>query len=208
MLSQKLQALLDERVDGSPRARELLQQLEGRRMRIVARYTPWELTLLAEGGRLRIMPGEPVAGTDSPWPPADVTLSGTPLSLLALNREDPQAVIRRGDVTLSGDGETGARFQELAQLLKPDLEEGLSRLLGDIPAHGVGALLHRTLEWGRSAISTQGSNAGEYLAHERRVLVPRAEARQFIEDVDALREQVDRVAARVAALEARGVQPE
>ena len=41
----------------------------------------------------------------------------------------------------------------------------------------------------------------------RRVLVPRAEARQFIEEVDALREQVDRVAARVALLEARGPQP-
>jgi ubiquinone biosynthesis protein UbiJ len=33
------------------------------------------------------------------------------------------------------------------------------------------------------------------------VLVPRAEAEQYLQQVDALREQADRLAARVAALE-------
>lgn len=207
MFSARLQALLDDKVAGSPRAQELLAQLEGRRMRVIARYTPWELTLLAEGGRLRLLPGEPGVIPGGPWPPVDVTLAGTPLALLALQREDPAVVIRRGDVTLTGDGETGARFQELARLLRPDLEEGLSRLVGDLPAHGAGAFLRTAMEWGRNALATQAANAGEYLAHESRVLVPRAEARQFIEDVDALREHVDRLAARVALLEARETQP-
>ncbi len=203
MFRQKLQSLLDERVAGSPRARELLRQLEGRRLRIIARYTPWELTLMAEKERLHLLPGEPGVVPGGPWPPADVTLSGTPLALLSLQRENPADVIRRGDVTLSGDGESGARFQELALLLRPDLEEALSRLVGDIPAHGAGAMLRQAVQWGRSAAQTQAANVGEYLAHESRVLVPRAEARQFIEEVDALREQVDRLAARVALLESR-----
>lgn len=206
MLTARLQALLDEQVAGSPRARELLARLDGKRMRILARFTPWELTLLADGGKLRLLPGEP-ALADGPWPAPDVTLAGTPLALLSLQREDPAAVIRRGDVTLEGDGETGAQFQELLQLLRPDLEDGLSRLFGDIPAHGAGTLLRKAVEWGRNTAATQAANAGEYLAHERRLLVPRAEARQFIEDVDALREQVDRVAARVALLEARQSAP-
>jgi ubiquinone biosynthesis protein UbiJ len=132
---------------------------------------------------------------------ADVRLSGTPLSLLALLREDPAAVIRRGDVTLTGDAEAGQQFQELAQLLRPDLEAGLARVIGDIPAHGVGSLLRKAVGYGRASLDTQAQNVGEYLAHERRVLVPRAEARQFLEDVDALRESADRLAARVAQLE-------
>jgi ubiquinone biosynthesis accessory factor UbiJ len=45
-------------------------------------------------------------------------------------------------------------------------------------------------------------NVGEYLAHEKRVLVPRLEAEQYLQEVDALREQTDRLAARVASLEA------
>jgi ubiquinone biosynthesis protein UbiJ len=196
MLTQKIQALLDEQVAGSPRARELLAQLEGRRMRIVARHTPWEFTLLARQGQLRVLRGE-AAGPEA----ADATLVGTPLGLLALMREDPATVIRRGDVTLAGDGESGARFQELAFLLRPDLEAALAGVVGDIPAWGAGSLLRKALDFGRASVATQARNVGEYLAHERRLLVPRAEARQFIEEVDVLREQVDRLAARVAQLE-------
>jgi ubiquinone biosynthesis protein UbiJ len=204
MLTERIQALIDEKVAGSPRARELLAELEGRRMRIVARHTPWEITLLAHNGRLRLLRREPLSSDGAPPPAPDVTLEGSPLALLALQRaDDPAEVIRRGDVVLDGDGEVGQRFQELASLLRPDIEEALSRVIGDIPAHGVGVLLRKALDWGRSAIETQAANVGEYLAHESRVLVPRAEARQFIDEVDALREQVDRLAARVALLESR-----
>lgn len=194
MITGRLQHLIDAQVDGSPRARELVAQLEGRRMRIVARHTPWTLTLHATQGRVELSKETASA--------ADVTLSGTPLSLLSMMREEPTAVIRRGDVALTGDGEAGARFQELAQLLRPDLEAGLARVVGDIPAFGIGSLLRRAMEWSRNSATTQATNVGEYLAHERRVLVPRAEARQFIEDVDALREQADRLEARVNRLEA------
>jgi ubiquinone biosynthesis protein UbiJ len=196
MLTERLQAMLDRGVEGSPRARQLLAGLDGCRMQVVARYTPWQLTLLAEGGRLHLLRESSTA--------ADVTLTGTPLALLALLREDPAAVIRRGDATLSGDAETGQRFQELAQLLRPDLEAGLARVIGDIPAFGVGSLLRKALDYGRGAAATQAQNLGEYLAHERRVLVPRAEAAQFLTDVDALRESTDRLAARIASLENTG----
>lgn len=196
MLTERLQALVDRGVEGSPRARELLAQLQGRSMQVVARYTPWRLWLLAADGRLRL--SRESTGT------ADVTLAGTPMALLALLREDPAAVIRRGDATLGGDAETGQRFQELAQLLRPDLEAGLARIIGDIPAFGVGSLLRGALAHGRASAATQAQNLGEYLAHERRVLVPRAEAAQFLEDVDTLRESADRLAARIARLENPG----
>jgi ubiquinone biosynthesis protein UbiJ len=196
MLTERLQALVDRGVEGSPRARELLARLDGRRMRVVVRYTPWQVTLHAEGKRLRLLREDAT--------PADVTLTGAPLGLAALLREDPAEVIRRGEVALAGDAEAGQRFQELAQLLRPDLEAGLARVIGDIPAHGVGSLVRKALGYGRASLATQAQNVGEYLAHERRVLVPRAEARQFLEDVDTLREGVDRLAARVAQLEDSG----
>jgi ubiquinone biosynthesis protein UbiJ len=207
MLTQKIQTLLDEQVAGSPRARELLELLEGRRMRIVARHTPWELWLLAQEGRLRLLRGAAGSADAVGVGTADATLADTPFGLLALLHEDPAAVIRRGDVTLAGDGEIGARFQELAMLLRPDLEAALAGVVGDIPAWGAGSLLRKALAFGRASVATQATNIGEYLAHERRLLVPSAEARQFIEEVDALREQTDRLAARVAQLEARETRP-
>jgi ubiquinone biosynthesis accessory factor UbiJ len=195
MLTERLQALVDQKVQGSPRARELLGQLEGRSMRITARYTPWQLQLSAGAGRLQLQ--------RRPAEPADVQLIGSPLALMGLLREEPATVIRRGDVALSGNVEVGERFQELAALLRPDLEAGLAELIGDIPAHGVAGLLRKALGYGRASIATQAQNVGEYLTHERRLLVPQAEARQFLEEVDTLRENADRLAARVAQLETR-----
>jgi ubiquinone biosynthesis protein UbiJ len=196
MLTAQIQAMIDRHVAGSPRARELLAQLDGHHMQIVARFTPLRATLQASDGRLLISRDEPVQ--------TDVTITGTPLALLSLLREAPADVIRRGDVSIAGDAERATRFQELLQLLRPDLEAGLARVVGDIPAHGAGSLLRKALDIGRSTLRTQAMNAGEYLAHEKRVLVPRSEAEEFLQQVDALREHTDRLAARVRALENPG----
>jgi ubiquinone biosynthesis accessory factor UbiJ len=193
MLTEQIQAMIDRHVAGSPRARQLLAQLDGHCMQIDARFTPWRIAVQASAGRLLVSR----AGS----PQTDVTLTGTPLALLSLLREEPADVIRRGDVTIAGDADLATRFQELLQLLRPDLEGGLARIVGDIPAYGAGSLLRKALDYGRSSLRTQAMNAGEYLAHEKRVLVPRAEAEQYLQQVDALREQADRLAARVAALE-------
>ncbi len=85
--------------------------------------------------------------------------------------------------------------------MRPDLEAGLARVIGDVPAYSLGSMVRKAFAWGRSSAATQAQNIGEYLAHERRVLVPRAEAAQFLEQVDSLRESTDRLAARVARLE-------
>jgi ubiquinone biosynthesis protein UbiJ len=194
MLTEQIQALIDRHVAGSPRARALLDQLEGRCLQVVVRFTAWRLTVHAAGGALRLSR----QGTEVP----DARVSGTPLALLSLLREDPVEVIRRGDVVIEGDAEMANRFQELLQLLRPDLEAGLARVIGDIPAYGAGSLLRKALDYGRSSLRTGSLNVGEYLAHEKRVLVPRAEAAQYLQEVDSLREQTDRLAARVAVLEA------
>jgi ubiquinone biosynthesis protein UbiJ len=196
MLTERIQAMIDRNVAGSPRARELLVQLAGRRMQIVARFTPWRIAMHATDSTLAVSREEPGH--------ADVTLAGSPLALLSLLREDPAEVIRRGEVTIAGDAELATRFQELLQLLRPDLEAGLARMVGDIPAHGAGTLLRKALDYGRAGLRTQAMNVGEFLAHEKRVLVPRAEAEEYLQQVDALREQTDRLAARVAALESPG----
>jgi ubiquinone biosynthesis accessory factor UbiJ len=196
MLTERIQAMIDRNVAGSPRARELLVQLAGRRMQIIARFTPWQLVLHATVSALAVSREEPAH--------ADVTLAGSPLALLSLLREDPAEVIRRGDITIAGNAEIATRFQELLQLLRPDLEAGLARIVGDIPAHGAGTFLRKALDYGRASLRTQALNVGEFLAHEKRVLVPRAEAEEYLQQVDALREQTDRLAARVAALESPG----
>jgi ubiquinone biosynthesis protein UbiJ len=135
--------------------------------------------------------------------PADATIAGGPLSLLALAGESAQAVLQRGDVTISGDTEVAEAFRELARLLRPDLEEELALVVGDVPAHQLGRLARLTAGFGRKAADTTLRNLAEYLGHERADLVPRHEGEQFLRGVDSLREGVDRLQARFDVLARR-----
>lgn len=194
MFTARLQALLNRQVAASPRAAALVTQLAGHSVTVVARYTPWRLQLICDGQQLQLARNANSA--------ADAVIAGTPLSLAALAGNDPQAVIRRGDVRIDGDVEIAAKFRELGALLYPDVEDELSRLIGDVPAHHLGVVARQGFAWLRQTLQTGTANVAEYLAHESRDLVPRAEAEAFMRGVDSLRESADRLQARVDALDA------
>jgi ubiquinone biosynthesis protein UbiJ len=193
MLSATLDNLLNRGLPRSPRARQLCAELEGKSVAIEIRAIT-RLRVASTGQTLTVTRDDA---------PADATLTGGPLSLLALAGESPDAVLQRGAVAIGGDAELAQKFRELARLLRPDFEEELSLLLGDVPAHQLGRLARLGLNWSRKAASTTLANLGEYLGHERADLVPRNEGEQFLRGVDAVREGVDRLGARIELLARR-----
>ena len=76
-------------------------------------------------------------------------------------------------------------------------------LIGDVAAHRLGRLARGALGWGRNAAATLLQDAGEYFSHERADLVSREEGEQFLRGVDALREDIDRLEARITLLAQR-----
>lgn len=191
MLAATLENLLNRGLPRSPRAQQLCLELAGRRIAVDA--GPLMRVVVESNGRsLTLSLG---SGT------ADAHVRGGPFSLLALGRPDPQAVIRRGDVEIGGDAELAEKFRELALLLQPDFEEELSLLVGDVLAHQFGNVVRGTGSWTQRAATTTLRNIAEFLAHESRDLVSRAEAAQLLDGVDTLREDLDRLAARVARIE-------
>ncbi len=182
----------------SARARALLEELTGKRLAIAVQGTPWHsspFVLQSTGEALRLLRTTPEAG-EAP----DATISGAPLSLLALAR-DADAVIQRGDVHIGGDAQVAQRFRELIHLLAPDLEHELSGVLGRSTAHVLMSAVQTAAGAARSAAWTSLRNLAEYLAHEDGTLVPRAEAEHFLRGVEHVREQLDRLEVRIAQLE-------
>jgi ubiquinone biosynthesis protein UbiJ len=187
MLTTTLEKVLNRGLPRSPRARQLCADLAGQSVAIVA---PDILRLrVSSNGQTLI-----VTRDDAP---ANATLQGGALSLLALASDSAQSVIQRGDVAISGDSDVAQGFRELAQLLRPDPEEELSLLIGDVPAHQLGRLARAAAAWSERAADTTLRNLAEYLGHERGDLVSRNEGEQFLRGVDALRESVDRLQARL-----------
>jgi ubiquinone biosynthesis protein UbiJ len=209
MLTATLENVLNRGLPRSPRAQQLCAELAGRSVavaitgssrRILVESTGLSLKLRAVSAGPLASPGDATTSGESRESACDATISGGPFSLLALSGPAPEAVLQRGDVRIDGDAELAQKFRELALLLRPDLEEELSLVVGDVPAHQLGRFARAAFGWTRKAASTTVRNAAEYLGHERRDLVPRSEADQFLRGVDTLREDVDRLAARIDLL--------
>ncbi len=191
--------MLERGLAASPRARALCLALEGRRLRLSATGIPVQLLLSAGAGSLqcaRVQAGDDV-------PAADVTVSGSPLALLALAGGDADAALASAGLSISGEEALAQQFLELARLLRPNFEALLGGVLGRMNARLAVRAFTRANDWGRAAGASVLRNSAEYLAHESRDLVSRAEAEGFLGGVEALRAQLQRAEARAAALHAQ-----
>jgi ubiquinone biosynthesis protein UbiJ len=194
MLTQAIENLLNRNLPRSPRAQQLCAALRGKTVRIEARGLGWVVHVESLGSSVRLS-----KSADGRTPDAEI--SGSLMSLGALAGTSPEEVIRRGDVSIRGDAEIAQKFRELAMLLKPDVEEELSKLIGDSPAHQALRFVRGLADAGRRTATTSVRNVAEYLAHESRDLVPRAEAEDFYRGVERLRDDLDRLDARAQLLE-------
>jgi ubiquinone biosynthesis protein UbiJ len=195
VLTQAIENLLNRNLPRSPRAQELCETLKGKAVRIEAQGLGWRLDCESLGTSLKLTK----AGHSGRTPDAEI--SGSLIGLAALAGPQPEEVIQRGDVSIRGDAELAQKFRELAMLLRPDVEEELSKIIGDTPAHQALRLAKAVTGFGRRAVNTGVRNVAEYLAHERGDLVPRAEAEDFYRGVERLREDLDRLDARARLIE-------
>ncbi len=134
----------------------------------------------------------------------DTRLVGTPIALtkLGLSSQGGDGLFA-GDVEIRGDIETGRRFKRFLDGIDIDWEEQLSHLVGDVIAHQVGNAVRGAVAWGRQAVDTISQDAAEYLQEESRDLPRPEEVEAFLGDVDVLRADADRLAARVKRLQER-----
>ena len=186
------ETLLNHGIGRSATAAAIAARLEGRSLAIEVSGLPRAFRLAIAGGRAT------VAASDGP---ADVTIAGTPLSLLRLLATDPQALFRDGELALTGSPDLAAEFRELLQFAAPDLEDLLARVVGDPLAHQAGAFAAEVRATAGRATESLARSLGEYLTEERRSLPRRFEADEFAAAVDELA-AVDRAEARLAQLAA------
>ncbi len=135
---------------------------------------------------------------------ADVVISGSLISLARMAGGSDLAVLRDGSIELSGDAHIADDFSRLLALAKPDIEEELSGVVGDVAANRLGEIARGVTNWSREARSTMGANIREYLQEESRNVPSRYEVEKFADNVGRLRDDVARLEARVNRLQDDG----
>lgn len=132
----------------------------------------------------------------------DAVLRGSPLDLMrASDTKQGHAELFAGRVRIDGDTAIAQRFSAALAGLDIDWEEQLSRLVGDVAAHEIGRGVNAARREGRRLGNSTRETLSEYLTEEARLLPHRYEIENFLTDVDVLRDDVDRLAARIALLE-------
>ena len=179
---------------------EAFAELEGAHGRIIC------IELVGLGQRLYLIPdpgGIQLLGDYEDE--ADCTISGTPWSLALMGQDDKGGAdqLFEGAVQISGDSELGKQFGRFVSKLDIDWEEELSKLTGDVIAHEMGNLARGLTQWGRECLNTSGHNIQEYLQEEIRLLPTRYEIERFLADVDRLRDDLERLDARICRLRNR-----
>ena len=185
---------LNRLVGESTAAQDLLERLNGTSFAVHVEGLELTAVLHAEGERLRV-------GTDAET--ATATLRATPLDLLKLARAGGVSDVKRTQANFSGDLQVAERYSQLLKLARPDLEDELAKWIGDIPAHALGEFARGAGAWLARAAGALRMNTAEYLQEESRAVPARLEAEAFYTDVERLRDDVERAAARLARIERR-----
>jgi ubiquinone biosynthesis protein UbiJ len=168
-------------------ATERLRAFAGRRVKLS--LLPFEASfIIAESGDF--LPAPEGAA-------AEAAIILTPTAALRLLADRPPEQL----VKVEGDSDLATEIGKVLRQLQWEYEEDLSRIVGDIPAHQLVSMGKRAAaESKRQATSLAGMLA-EYWLEEQPLIAKRRHLEQFSKDVDALRDDVERLAKRLEKLE-------
>ena len=184
--------VLNRNILATTPARELCKKLAGTVVAIRVRNTALTTWFIVKDDHLEVT-------TETDLEP-DVSISGSLLTLAQMAGESDVAAIQSGALEFTGDPALADDFRRLLTFAKPDIEEELSGIVGDVAAHRIGEIARGLSNWSREARSTMGDNIREYLQEESRDVPSRYEVERFTANVNALRDDVDRLAARMKRL--------
>jgi ubiquinone biosynthesis protein UbiJ len=190
-----LQFALNRALQLDPDMAAELAALEGRSIELELAAPRLLARITVERGALKVGPAQ--VGNEP-----DLSLKATLGAILA--RVLPGAApASPGRLKIAGDVELAQALQRLAQRYSPDIEAALSARLGEV----VGVQVAKGLRAAFGSVSTGARELAEagadYLRDERRDVLGRAELEAYLEDVDSLRDDVERTERRVLRLQRR-----
>ena len=179
--------LLNRLLGAQPWARERLAPFAGETLELRAPPLPALRLAVEEGGTVKAASAEP-----------SLTMTLKPELLGALARGEEHA-LRAVDV--QGNGRLAAEVLVLARHLRWDVEEDLSRVLGDVVAHRLAGAARAFAAWHLDVAQRLGGALADYATDEKPLLVRRAELDRLAEPLAQLRDAIARLDKRIERLE-------
>jgi ubiquinone biosynthesis protein UbiJ len=130
---------------------------------------------------------------------ASLTIKAPLFSLIKLT-QNPDSLFST-DITINGDVQFAKQLQDLLDGFDFDWEAQIARVTGDTLAYPIAHGLKQFSAWASSRHQTFQINMAEYLTEEVRMLPVQFQVDDYINNIDKLRADSDRMEARVKRLE-------
>lgn len=184
-LESPLVLALNRLLEAEAWARQRLAPFAGETVELRAPPLPALRFAIVEGGRL------------APGAAATLTITLQPESLPALIRGEDHFMRAVG---VDGNARLAQEVLFLARHLRWDVEEDLSRLVGDAAAHRAVGLAREFAAWQLDAGRRLAESFMEYAQEEGRLLAPRAGYAAFAAEVAQLRDALERLEKHIGRL--------
>ena len=193
-----LEAAINRAVALDPDTRDALRALDGRRVELALQSPPLALQLRVDGERLVVGPVEKENEPDLSVRSTLGALLGQLPALLGSRGDDAPPI---GGMRISGDADLARRLQRLAERFDPDWQKPFVAVFGEVVGVQVANGFAGALRQARTLGGEFAGSAAEFVVEESRDVVGRDELTAFHDDVDALRDDFERLAARVARID-------
>jgi len=127
----------------------------------------------------------------------DVQISGSLISFTNLLRDNSSDALRDGSIGINGDVAVAQKFQKLFELIKPDIEEELSHVVGDVMANNIVKFSKKTGVWMINTRDILQENIKEYLQEEIKLMPSKYEFNFFSKEVSKIRDDIERLEKKI-----------
>jgi len=109
-------------------------------------------------------------------------------------------LIKQDELDVNGDIKLAQQFANIAQSLAIDWQSELARHLGDVPTHQLLQFGNKITKSMSAAGKKIGADIGEYLVHEKRLVVTTSQIASFNQQTKDIANKVDTLSARIDML--------
>jgi len=188
-----IEAAINRYLSLDPEMQDKLAAFEGKVIKIEIAETPYVLYMF---------PGARGMSVSTQYDgEVDTIIKGTAISLFKMGLVKNAAdMLLKGEVDISGDTRLGHQFKTVLSQMDIDWAAPLAELFGDGVAFKTQQAVEDVTHWGKDSLQSLAMSVSEYLQEESRDVVTETELQMFNDDVDKLRNDLERLQAKIQLL--------
>lgn len=194
MLLDLLELASNKTLEHDPNTQARLVKLQGKTMTLHVKSLEQSLSITPHPEGLEFSHDVPEQ--------VDVTLSATLGALIKISRDGMEdAELEAGELEIQGDPIIGQRFAQIIADLNIDWESLLAEQIGDAPAKLISVSAVQAREFAKESQSQVKSMLSRLLTDDLELVAEKSDVEPFLDDVDELRADADRLMARIKRLQ-------